>query len=375
MAAHLRPMTRKQPYSIAELLDLWYGTKAWDETHYAALTRLLDTPGRDFRRFPARAHLYQVAAGTEAARRAATPASPFAEPNTLLARVDALLGPETGLYKRGYHLATRELRLSFDFPAIARVRHQDKIAQVIAETGWSVVLNDTPQQERLFAVALACLPAEVRVTKGPALHLERQEVSLTLDTALPEPLRHAATEKFHQDTGFILTVTWPGSTESAVAASAFAAPVPPALPMEVNTAYWTIEEAFRDRPETERPYRKSLKTMPDGAYIELAFLTPEVGARHQELLASLAAAIGYMLRIKPEPNQIALLALVRQLLPSTWQIAKPPGVFKAERAVRVKCLAAPRLDMPERQALHAQFTALTGYTLQIESVATDTSGG
>jgi uncharacterized protein len=336
----------------------------------------LDIPGRDFRRFPSRPHLYQVVAATEPAHVAASQASPFAEPNTLLARVDALLGPETGLYKRGYHLATHELRLYFDFPAIAKIRHKEKIAQVMAETGWSVVLNDTPQQERLFAVALACLPVNVRVTKGPALHLERQEVSITVDAALPEPTRHAATEKFHEETGFILTVTWPGSTESADAASAFAASVPPtATLMEINTAYWTIEEAFRDQPETERPYRKSLKTMPDGTYIELAFLTPEVGARHQELLASLAAAIGYALRIKPEPNQIALIALVRQLLPSAWQIAKPPGVFKAERAVRVKCLAAPRLETSERQTFHAQFTALTGYTLLIESAAQGTNEG
>ena len=34
LAAHVRTLPRKQPYSIAELLDLWYGAKAWDETHY-----------------------------------------------------------------------------------------------------------------------------------------------------------------------------------------------------------------------------------------------------------------------------------------------------------------------------------------------------
>ncbi|NOT56055.1 MAG: MBL fold metallo-hydrolase [Deltaproteobacteria bacterium] len=376
LATHLRTMTRKQPYSIAELLDLWYGTKAWDETHYATLTRLLDTPGRDFRRFPSRPHLYQVATATDPTPgAAATPASPFAEPNTLLARVDTLLGPETGLYKRGYHLATHELRLSFDFPAVAKVRHQDKIARIIAETGWSVVLNDMPQQERLFAVALECLPADARVTKGPALHLDRQEVSLALEVALPKSIREAATKKFHEETSFRLTVTWPGSTESAGATPAGVAPAPTTAPVEINTAYWTIEEAFRGRPETERPYRKSLKTLPDGTYIELAFLTPEVGARHHKLLNSVAAAIGYELRVKPEPNQIALLALVRQLIPTAWQLAKPPGVFKAERAVRVKCLAAPSPETPERRDLHARFTALTGYTLQIEGTVKGAGAG
>ena len=139
--------------------------------------------------------------------------------------------------------------------------------------------------------------------------------------------------------------------------------------VEINTAYWIIEQAFSDRPETERPYRKSLKTEPDGTYIELAFLTPEVGARQHELLHSLASTTGYALRIKPEPNQIALIALVRQLIPLAWQIAKPPGVFKTDRTVRVKCLTPPSPDTPEWQTVHTQFAATTGYTLGIESGA------
>jgi hypothetical protein len=143
--------------------------------------------------------------------------------------------------------------------------------------------------------------------------------------------------------------------------------------VEINTAYWIIEEAFTDRLETERPYRKSLKTTPEGAYIELAFLTPEVGARHHQLLHSLAASIGYPLRIKPEPNQIALIALVRQLIPPAWQIAKPPGVFKTDRTVRVKCLTPPGPDTPEWHAVHTQFATATGYTLCIEA-GTKSSG-
>lgn len=107
-------------------------------------------------RLPSRPHLYQTVASDQLQREpAAQPA--FAESNLLLARVDALLGPHTGLYKRGYHLPTHELRLFFDFPQVARERYQETIDQVVADTGWSVVINEMPQQERLFAAALACL--------------------------------------------------------------------------------------------------------------------------------------------------------------------------------------------------------------------------
>ena len=375
LAAHVRGLQRKHPYSPAELLDLWYGTRAWDDTHYAALVRLLDTPGLDFRRLPSRPHLYQVAPPTDYTQQGGAAQPAFAEPNTLLARVDALLGPETGLYKRGYHLPTHELRLFFDFPQVARVRYADLIDQVVVGTGWSVVLNETPQQERLFATALACLPAGANVTKGPALHVDRREVSLTLDTELPEAALQDVTAKFLEQTGFSLLVTWPGSATPSSSPLLFSTPAPTSPRMEINTAYWTIDEAFVGRPESDRPYKKSLKTEGEGAYIELAFLTPEVGARHHELLQQISSAIGYPLRIKPEPNQIALIALVRQLIPLSWQIAKPPGVFKTDRTVRVKCLTPPGPDTPEWQAVHSQFAAATGYTLCVESGARSAGQG
>jgi hypothetical protein len=368
LAAHVRSLPRKQPYSPAELLNLWHGVSAWDDTHYAALVRLLDTPGLDFRRLPSRPHLYQPVASDQLRReRVAQPA--FAEPNTVLAQVDALLGPHTGLYKRGYHLPTHELRLFFDFPQVARERYKEKIAQVVADTGWSVVINEMPQQERLFAAALACLPTGAKLTKGLALHLDRREVSLTLDTALPESEHREAASKFLEQTGFALLMTWPGSASLSSSPLLFSTPEPTSPRMEINTAYWTIAEAFADRPESERPYKKSLKTEGEGAYIELAFLTPEVGARHHELLQQISSAIGYPLGIKPEPNQIALIALVRQLIPPSWQVTKPPGVFKTDRTVRVKCLTPPAANAPEWQAIHDQFSAVTGYTLCIESGA------
>lgn len=364
LATHVRGLPRKQPYSPAALLDLWYGAQAWDDTHYTALVRLLDVPVHGFRRLPSRPHLYQAVSADQLPQERKTE-SPFAEPNTLLARVNELLGPHTGLYKRGYHLATHELRLYFDFPDIARVRHQALIDQVTAGTGWSVVINDTPQQERLFAVALACLPTGENVTKGPALHLDRREVSLSLDAELSEPALQSATAQFLEQTGFTLAVTMPGKTSSTAPQLATLEPTVPR--MEINTAYWTIDEAFVDRPESERPYKKSLKTGGEKSSIELAFLTPEVGARQHELLQQISAAIGYPLRIKPEPNQIALIALARQLIPPTWQIAKPPGVMKTERQVRVKCLTPPSPNTPEWQEVHSQFLVVTGYTLCVEA--------
>jgi hypothetical protein len=182
---------------------------------------------------------------------------------------------------------------------------------------------------------------------------------------LSEPTLQDVTAQFLEQTGFTLAVTVPGN--ASFASPQLSTPEPTVPRMEINTANWTIDEAFTDQPESDRPYKKSLKIEGERAYIELAFLTPEVGARQHELLQQIAVAIGYPLRIKPEPNQIALIALARQLIPPTWQIAKPPGVMKTDHQVRVKCLTPPAASTPEWQAIHNQFSAVTGYTLCIET--------
>lgn len=363
LAEHLRTHGGAQrAFSTIELLDLWYGVQAWDESHYASLVQLLDDAD-DFRRHPSRPHLYRLRRRREDEPEE-SPTMLFAEPNELLARVDRFLGPQTGLYKRGYDLTTHQLRLSFEFPQVARERHGDLIEKVVAGTGWTVIINETPHQGRLAEVALECLPPDVAPTKAPAIHLDREEVVITLDKAVPEEQIERAAAQFRETTGFALVIKTPNTAPTAdVETGKTFVPDAPER-MEINAAYRAIDDLFAHQPETWRPYKKSLKSGSDGPFIELAFISPEIGVRQGELIERAAARVGYPLRIKPEPNQIVMLTLARKLIPPEWQLLKP-SLFKEQKTVRVKCKTPPPIDSEAVRSVQEQFEEMTGFALEI----------
>lgn len=364
LAEHLRTHGGAQrAFSAMELLDLWYGLEAWEESHYASLVQLLDDTD-EFRRHPSRPHLYRLRRRREDETEE-PPTMLFAEPHELLARVDQFLGPQTGLYKRGYDLTTHQLRLSFEFPHVARERYRDLIEKVVEGTGWTVTINETPHQGRLAEVALECLPVEATPMKVPAIHLDRREVIITLDEDVSEEQIERAAARFRETTGFTLVIKTPQAAQpaDAVTQKVFATGAPER--MEINAAYRVIDDIFAHQPEMWRPYKKSLKSSPEGPFIELAFISPEIGARQGSLIERAAARTGYSLRIKPEPNQTAMLALARKLIPPEWQLLKQPSLFKDQKTVRVKCKTPPPSDSEEVRSIREQFEEMTGFALEI----------
>lgn len=365
----------KRVFSEIDLLDAWYGQGSWDEAQYSALVRLLDA-GEAFRRHPARPHLYRLPRPKSEGELAeeAAPAMFYAEPNELLHRIESALPVGTGLYRKGYDLSKHEVRLWFHFPLVARERFGDQLRQLLDGTGWTYSVNEQPHHARLAEVARATLPESLHpFLRQPALHLEPGEhgeihIASTVDIAPEE--RYAAAAKFKETTGLTLRIVVPNAAPASPADAGEATETDTeekftTAPVEINRAYWLIDEAFRDAPEASRPHRKSLKNDQAGHYIELAFLTPQVGYRQQESITRTARVIGRRLRVKPEPNQIALIELATRMIPAKWQLQKQPSVHKAEATVRVKCASAPAETGERWRAVSEQFSELTGYRLEL----------
>ena len=352
----------KQPFSEIDLLNMWYGPGSWSEEHYGALIRLLDE-SEEWRRHPARPHLYRLRRRDEDTSE--EPVMFYAEPNELLQRVESALGQGSGLYRKGYDLSRHELRLWFDFPKVARERYRELLKKTLADTGWTYSVNEQPHQGRLAEVAAECLPPGITPLRPPALRLEDAEVGVTVDQYLSPEAREQAAARFKEITGYQLTINAPGasSTETPGAVTSLAEPGETG-PVEINLAYRMIEEAFSDVEETWRPYRKGIKTEGDRSFIELAFISPQIGQRQRDRINQLARKIGRPLRIKPEPNQIALIEVATRLVPQDWRLQKQPSVHKGEGVVRLKCLNAPPDTDPQWTALRDKFQEMTGYSLE-----------
>lgn len=129
--------------------------------------------------------------------------------------------------------------------------------------------------------------------------------------------------------------------------------------MEINLAMAEIAKAFSGLPHA--PYKTGKKNDERGPFIELSFVSPEVGARYQELIERLQARTCYRIRVAQSVNQQAVLAAVRELVPDGWPQKRGPGLDLGSRTVRLRLAAAPP---PEQLAAFSQKLAeLTGFRL------------
>lgn len=368
-------------FSETELLDLWYGEHGWDEEHYGELIRLLDD-SEDFRRPKARPHRYRLLQPEE--KEESSEGIVFATPQEVLSRVEKLLPAETGLYHKGYDIATHALRLSFEFPDIARQRYLEQCEAVVAGTGWTYTINDKPHQGRLAEVALECLPPDLPMLRAPAIHLETKEVAVKLDALLGEAAANAAMTAFHERTGWRLRLQTPQAAivqqpvaEPSAPVSAPQAAQPRVIeeselefrpatggrPLSEKAATAEIEEAFSLAPETWRPSRVKLKTDERGDYLELAFLTPELGLRQNRTMQAMADATGHRLRIRPHVNTFDLIEIAKKLIPKEWRLMKQPSLHQDQGVVRVKIAAPPSPD--ELAEVCERYDEMTGFRLEI----------
>ncbi len=260
-----------------------------------------------------------------------------------------LFPPEARLRRVGLEVGRRRLTLTFDFPARAAAQYADLIARTAELTGWEVVVNPAVNQQALAALVDESLPPGARIVKGPSFFLDRREAHVTVEG---QGDWDAAAARFAEATGFTLAIRPAGE--------AAAPPAPASAPagerMEINAAYAHLRAAL----EPYGLYRTSLKQ----DQIVLAFVSPQVGERHRDTIARLAAETGYPLTIHPHPNQQEILRLVSQAVRAAgWTVRKGPGIH-IDRAEVSLSLAEPPAAA-DLEAVVQQVEAATGYRLVI----------
>jgi len=133
--------------------------------------------------------------------------------------------------------------------------------------------------------------------------------------------------------------------------------------MEQNKAFGLIEESFAGKPH--RLYKKGLKRDENGPYIELTFISPEIGQRYMDIILQLEEKTGWPMRINPNPNQNEIIKLARRLLEQRGlRLKKNPGFFQLEKEVRV--IPADDWDYETLDDIKKEFESYTGYRLVVE---------
>ena len=115
-----------------------------------------------------------------------------------------LLGSQAGYVKVGAEPGRHILHARFHFPEVARKWYSEIFAEIEAQTGWQVQVQDGVHQEALTQMARRVLPEGLTPTGAPSLYHTKQVLVLQCNGSAPQEAVLAAQECFTQETGWQL---------------------------------------------------------------------------------------------------------------------------------------------------------------------------
>ncbi|MFH2001639.1 MAG: MBL fold metallo-hydrolase [Planctomycetota bacterium] len=369
---------RGRTYSAGDLAEAWYGTEGVPHD-LTGIHDLATSAPRLFMKDHRHAFLYRLAdpdapapAGSPGKANALTPdglqqtgslqiAPPRdeagrIEQNAALALADALLGPESGLYRKGADRETWRLKLYFHFPDRARQKHLAALEDLAAQTGWAVELHPHPHMGSLEQAARDLLGSCNAPLRTPSVNMHQRQVAVMVEALPAEEEGHRISERFEEKTGYtLLFKSAPQGTPAAKQITNSEGR------MEINAMYAYVDHAFADQDPQVRPLRKSLKREGCEACVELSFITPEIGARAQELIEILEKQTGWPIRIADRVDQQTVLRILKELIPAHWELLRGPGLDVPARKVTLRLAVEPPAS--EREALDERLKERTGFRL------------
>lgn len=271
-----------------------------------------------------------------------------------------LLPPECGLRKMTFNKNDKQVKLSFDFPDVAKVKYADQLNMVKQLMGWDVVVNDSVNMMALNTIAKKVIPDLIgRVS----IHMAARVIEAKVQPLPSAEIWRATQDTYLKETGFRLVLK--GSREQFQNAASIhqSQPIGSAggAHLEINEAYGVIKNSLRDKGL----YKAGLKN----GVIVLSFMTPEQGYALHEELQILSEQTGYMLDIHPHPNQHDLIQLVNEMCDNEDIILiKNPSVMLAEKVMTIEPNTPIASDLLEN--LKTAFYEKTGWELRDKTTET-----
>jgi len=283
------------------------------------------------------------------------------EMNQMFAVVDSLFPVESGLYKRGARIEDNTILLYFNFPEVAVAEYGGEIERLKEETGWGVEVNEDCNQVALEEMVYRLLPADIDVKKiSYYRNQKRCEVSL----AQGVEGREEFIDKFRDLTGIELIINTPEADVSKTAEDELSLrQVDSARMMEQNRAFDYIDDVFS--PLKVKLYRKSRKEAGGIPYLELYFISPEVGERYKNVIKKLEEDTGWNIKIGSTPIQNEIINLARRMTAAyDIRLSKNPSIYTDKALVKVE--ASGEIAQAVIDDIKERFREKTGYNIQFD---------
>lgn len=341
-------------YSVEELIYIWIGRQEFSEKMVEKFREVLNhTPY--FVPNPRKLFLYHPVPEEELAKQD----TGVMEMNEMLNFVQQLFPEEAGLYKKGAKFEEKICLLHFHFPRKAVLQYKELIKEVEQKTGWTVQTNDDCNLVAAEDLIYTLLPKGTGVEK---LSYYRDEGYFLV--AVDKRIGDVETieRKFKEITAIDLKVEVPG--QKIKPHEVILQPVDTAQMMEQNQAFALVDACFKDK--THKIYKKSKKIQDGFPYMELSFITPQVGQRYEKEIEALKQETGWPMAIGKNPNQNEMMKVVKRILREAGVgVAKNPSIHTSEAVIKIKTVEDVERSLQEE--LEQQVMEETGYGVVFES--------
>ncbi len=336
-------------YTIQELVQAWHGTTTPEQIQ--AVTTAIAAAPHLFKPDTHRAFLFTAVSAKRYNNQAqAKPDKPPTNQNHVIKLATKRLSQLPDFERIGAHDARKTLTIHFDFPDRAATQYANVLEQLSAETGWLIEISPKTNQQALTKVVRETLPLTWDIARTSIFpNSVRAKVRLPANTT--QEKKEKIQDAYLKRTGRILEI------------EAFEEPPPPKNlfddqgRMEQNAAHIKIRQTLADIGVALLSFGR--KNEP--AHLELGLISPQIAALHTDLIAQLSQEIGWEIRLRPNPNQVAIITVARQLLPLEWQTTKDYNFNAAEGYLGLQI--PPEADPNQVQQIAIQFKQETGFNL------------
>lgn len=265
--------------------------------------------------------------------------------------------------KIGYYTGEKKAVLTVDFPdALDPGLISDISEKLSEELGWTLELKGNMNNARAEMLLNGLFPGRCgRISYYP----ERKTCQISL-LKKEEGDREKALS-FEKTTGWKLEIPGEESPKAPLSQAA-SIPLPGESPRwfypaegaeraEQNLAFSLVDQFFEESPV--KPGKKGRKNDQNGVYLELSFISPELGERCATILEEVALRTGWRVHISESVNQAQLTVIAAGLCSSYGVLQEKIAYLPAFRAVRIK--NAPQTPVPDQ--MREEFLKHTGLPL------------
>ncbi len=337
-------------YSVEQIIYIWSGVNNFSEERVTKYRDILNNT-KYFTPNSRRLFLYHPVKEEDLVQEYTE-----MEMNDMLAFVDSIFSKEAGLYKTGAKYDEKIALLYFNFPHRAKDLYKDEINTIQEETGWKVEANDDCNQGAAEELIYSMLPSGIMIDKM-SYYRDKGYFSIDLSDNIEEEFK--IQRQFEDITGIKLVF---GSKNKIEVEEIFLETKNLGKRLEQNKAFSIIDKEFSDKKH--RLFKKSKKVLGNISYIELSFISPEIGNLYEDTIARLEKNIGWNIRINQNPNQNEIIKTVKFLLrEKDVQINKNPSIFTKEGVVKLSICEEIHDKLKEQ--IKEEFKDMTGYEVEM----------